>query len=116
MTKAIAQTYTYANQYRALIALAFIGAALLAAVSYTVNVYSVISHTVALQGIQKQETVLASAVSDLDARYLDLGSAVTPDSLAEYGLTQGTVSAYIPRQSVTASLGSGALAARGNEF
>jgi hypothetical protein len=118
MTKVIAQTYSYAHQYRALIALTFIGACILAAVTYTMNVYSVISHTVALENIQKEATVLASSVSSLDARYLELGSAVTPDSLSEYGLTQGTITAYIPRTaSHTVSKASGmTLASSGHEF
>ncbi|MDB5239155.1 MAG: hypothetical protein JWO00_490 [Candidatus Parcubacteria bacterium] len=114
MTKAIAQTYTYAHQYRALIALTFIGACVLAAVFYTVNVYSVVSHTIALQSIQKQTSALASSVGSLDARYLDLSSAVTPDSLSAYGLTQGSVSVYIPRTASTATFGT--LAARGHEL
>ena len=115
MTKAIAQTYTFAHQYRALISLSFIGACLLAIGFYTMNVYSVISHTVSLQTIQKQTVVLERTVNSLNAQYLELGSAVTPDSLSAYGLAQGTVSAYIPRTASTASIG-GALAARGNEL
>ena len=118
MTKAIAQTYTYAHQYRALITLAFIGAAILSVILYTVNVYSVISHTVALQSIQKQTNVLSSSVSDLDAKYLELGSRVTPDSLATYVLTPGTVSSYIPRTASTAFIApsTGNLASSGYEL
>ncbi len=111
MTKAIAQTYTYAHQYRALISLGLVGACILAAVIYTVNVYSVVSHTVALQRIQKQATALSASVSDLNARYLELGDAVSPDALSQYGLAQGSISAYIPRTASTA-----VIVARGHEL
>jgi hypothetical protein len=69
---------------------------------------------VALESIQKQSAALSASVSDLDSKYLELGSAVTPDSLATYGLVQGKVSAYIPRTAPTASLNT--LAARGHEL
>ncbi len=114
MTKAIAQTYNIAQQYRALITLGFIGASLIALMAYCVNVYAVVSHTIAIQSLHKQVTALASDVSALDARYLELGSAVTPDAVAAYGLTPASVSAYIPRSAATPSPVN--LATRGHEF
>jgi len=66
---------------------------------YAVNVYRVISHTVALQKVTTSLTSIGSAVGDLDAHYLALSSQVTPDSLSKYGLTQTQVSEFISRTS-----------------
>ncbi len=113
MTKAIAQTYTYAQQYRALATLFLAGATMLAVIMYAVNVYGAISHSVSLSAVEKQIAAVQASVGELDARYLDLGSAITPDSLHAYGLAQGEVTAYIPR---TASAASVSTLAAGYEF
>jgi hypothetical protein len=115
MTKAIIQTYELANEYRAKITLGLFGACILMIIFYILNVYGVISHTVALKGIEGRATVLSGEINRLDSRYLALSSAVTPDQLSAYGLSAGNVSAYIVRPASTASLGTLA-AAVGHEL
>lgn len=97
--------------------MAILSACLLTAFVYAFNIYSVISHTVALEHVKSQVTAVTSSVSSLDAKYLELSSALTPDTLSDYGLSQGKVSAYIQRVPSTASAASaGALAVGGHEL
>lgn len=111
MTKTLAQTYSIAQEYqRQIIAAALIACVFMLAL-YALNVYSVISHTVALESVQKQTATLSTSVDALDSQYLALTSKADPDKLADYGFRQGQVSAYISR---TASLGS--LATRAHEL
>jgi hypothetical protein len=97
MTKAIAQTYTVANDHRAYITYALMGVCLFMMLAYAANLYSVISHTVALQKTEKSVTALSAAVDNLDADYIRISSRITPDTLSAHGFSQGHVSAFIPR-------------------
>ena len=106
MTKAIAHTYTTVHTYRRQITLWLMAACLVCAVIYAANVYSVISHTVALQKIETQSASIESSVRSLDGKYLELSGNITPDLLRSHGFTSGSVSAYITR---SASLGSVAI-------
>ncbi len=111
MTKAIAQTYSLVHEYRRRITLALLAGCAFLLLIYAVNVYSIISRTIALEAIQKQTATLTTAVDSLDSEYLKISGRIGPDSLKEYGFTQGQVSVFIPRNS---SLGS--LAARTHEL
>ncbi len=111
MTKALAHTYIIAHEYHRQILGALVAVCGFLLVLYAMNVYSVISHTVALESIQKQTTALATAIDGLDSKYLDLSSKASPDTLKEYGFTQGQISAFISR---TTSLGS--VASRAHEL
>jgi virulence-associated protein VapD len=73
---------------------------------YGMNVYAAISHTVAIQNVEKQVSGLSSSVDSLDAQYIRLSSAITPDVLPKHGFSQAQVSAFISR---SVSLGSVAL-------
>ena len=42
-----------------------------------------------MQNIETQTATLDTQVDALDAQYLQLSSAITPDTLADYGLAQG---------------------------
>ncbi len=66
---------------------------------YAVNLYSIISHTVALQHINASSRALTTEVEALDTQYLALSSKITPDTLKAYGLEKGEVSFFIPRSS-----------------
>ncbi len=93
---------------------AILGTCAISAVFYAINLYSLISHTVAMQQTEGRAVLLASALSSLDAEYLKLTSAITPDALAEHGLVPGQVSLYITRPAATAAIGN--LAAHGHEL
>lgn len=113
MTKAIINTYTAVHEYSARIVMAALVGSVIAALFYAVNLYTVISHTVAIGEIERETSLVIGARNDLDAQYLDLGSAATPDTLAKYGLTAGKISAFISRTSPTASAPTGVVATRG---
>jgi cell division protein FtsL len=97
MTKNIKQTYAMAYDNRAKITSALITICLIMVFAYALNVYLVISRTVAVQKVRGQIMTLESEVEDLDSQYLALLSEITPDSLKQYGFVQGKVSAYISR-------------------
>jgi hypothetical protein len=78
---------------------------------YAVNIYKVISRTVALESVEKQIASLTTSVDGLDSQYLGLTSKISPDTLSDYGLSQGQVSVFISR---TTSLGS--VASRDHEL
>ncbi len=99
MTKAIAQTYTVAKDFRAEIAYVVLAACVAMALVYGFNLYKVINQTIALRQIQSQEVALQSSLSTLNAQYLSLSSGITADTLHHYGFTQGQVSEYITRSS-----------------
>lgn len=106
MTRAIAQTYNAANDYRAHITASLLGLCAFMALLYGVNIYGTVSGTIALQKTQTQIAALSSTVGGLDSQYMSISQVTTPDSLGKYGLSQGKVSAYI---SSPASLGRVAL-------
>jgi hypothetical protein len=111
MTKAIAQTYKTTHEYSREINAALIAACALFLMIYSLNVYRVVSRTVALKSVENQTATLTTAVDGLDSQYLQLTSKLSPDTLHDYGLSQGQVSAFISR---TTSLGS--VASRDHEF
>lgn len=106
MTKAIAQTYRATHRYYANLVYACIGMSLFAILSYASLVYVLISRTVALEKTQSETTALSSSVNKLDAEYIKLTGAITPDMVRAFGMKPGQVSVYITK---TASLGSVAL-------
>jgi len=99
MTKAIALTYTAAKDFRAEIAYVALAACVGMALVYGFNLYKVIDQTIALRTVQSQEVALQSSLSGLNTQYLDLSSKITPDSLRQYGFSQGQVAEYITRDS-----------------
>lgn len=107
MTKAIAQTYTTVHEYRRQITLALLAVSAVLIMIYAVNLYRVISNTLALQNIKTEITALEGSLDRLDSQYIALSHAVTPDAVTAHGFNQGEVSAFISR---TASLGQIALA------
>ena len=106
MTKAITHTYSIAHEYRVQITSALFATCMLLVVLYAVNVYVVISHTVALQHAESQVSALGTEVAQLDAQYLKLSGDITPVALKSHGFNQGQASMYITR---TDSLGRVAL-------
>ena len=99
MTRAIAQTYTVAKDYRAEIAYVVLAACAAMILVYGFNLYKVINQTIALRQIQSKEVAIQSSLASLNAQYLDLSSTITPDTLRQHGFTQGQVSEYISRNS-----------------
>src|ERR1035437_3535838 len=102
MTKTLINTYNLASEYRKHFIYALIFGCLVMAGIYVFNVYKVIANTIVIQKVQAQSVAIESTVQDLDSKYLDLSSQITPDTLSQHGFTAGKVSAYIPRN---ASLG-----------
>lgn len=109
MTKAIASTYNKVHSYRTQISYILVMGCFIMVAIYAFNVYRVISNTVALQGVESQSVILEGNVEELDSKYLELSSQITPDTLSAHGFMPGKVSAYISR---TASLGSVAVSGR----
>lgn len=104
MTKAIAQTYTaaheYAHEYRLQISYALLAGVALMAVMYGLNLYGVVTRTVAIERASKDAVALSSSVQSLDAKYLELSQSVAaPSALKSHGLSRGEVSQYISRSS-----------------
>ena len=97
MTQAIAHTYSIVHDYRRQITLALFGSCMVLALIYAVNLYRVVSHSVALQQINKQQATLTGEIQTLDAQYLAVSNKLTPDAIHSYGFTQGKVSAFISR-------------------
>jgi hypothetical protein len=95
MTRAIAQTYNIANDYRAQITGFFLTLCVFMVAIYMINIYRTISGTIALESAEKQIASVSSAVGSLDAQYMEASRAATPDALNDYGLQQGKVSVYI---------------------
>ena len=110
MTKAIAQTYTVAHEYRVQITTALLSTCAVLLVIYGINVYMVISHTIALQKTEAEVAQVSSTVAGLDAHYLQLSGNITPAILKAHGFDQGQATAYITHSS---SLG---VAMTNNEF
>lgn len=106
MTKAIAHasinTLATLHGYRRQITLALLATSVMLVSVYAVNLYRVISHTIALQNIKVQVIALDGVVNKLDSQYITLSHTITPDAVAARGFDQGKVSAFISR---TASLG-----------
>lgn len=114
MKRTIVNTAEHIHDHMIKLNAVILGACLIAAVFYAVNLYSLISHTVAIQRTESRTILLDSALGELDSEYLKLSGAITPDVLAEYGLVPGHVSLYITRPASTASAGN--LARAGHEL
>lgn len=108
MTKIIAQTYSITREHQIFITYSVIGLCLLFALAYGVNLYLVITRTVALQKVEKQITSIEASVRNLDSEYISLSSKITKEMAKSYGFREIEVSAYINRN---ISLGSVALRA-----
>jgi hypothetical protein len=97
MTKAIAQTYNVFNENVRVITYAFLIGSMLLAFVYSINLFAVISNTVAYQKSQAKMVELGSSVDELDTLYLSISGNINPDNLEEYGMTKGEVSEYITK-------------------
>ena len=95
MTRAIAQTYNIANDYRAQITGFFLIVCIFMAAIYMFNIYRTVSGTIALERAEKMIASVSSAVGSLDSQYMEASRTATPDVLNNYGLHQGKVSAFI---------------------
>ncbi|MCX6715679.1 MAG: hypothetical protein NT077_01525 [Candidatus Taylorbacteria bacterium] len=114
MKRVIVSTAGHIHDHRAKLSLVILSACVLVAVFYAVNLYTLVSHTIAIKQIESRAASLSGSLSALDAEYLKLTSTITPDILAEHGLVAGEVSLYITRPAPTASAGN--LASLGNEL
>jgi hypothetical protein len=110
MTKAITKTYSFTKEYSAVMTQIVMAGAIFMAILYAINVYSIVSRTVAMKDIESKAAKLQSSVQDLDAQYISLTNKITPDMARHYGLEESQVTAYIPR---TPSLGSAQTLSRG---
>jgi len=90
------------NEYRTYVTYAILAGCFLGVLVYGFNIYSIVTHTVALREIEEQTATLANSVQILDTRYLEISGKITPDTLRAHGFSQGVVSEYISR---AASLG-----------
>ena len=104
MKRVIVNTAGQVHAYRAAITLGLLGLSAIFAIFYAVNLYSMVSHTVALRQTESAISSVSNALGELDSQYLKLSSAITPDALAEHGLSAGHVSLYIKRSAATASI------------
>ena len=102
MKKAIVSTAEHVHAYRAAITLALLCGSGLCVLFYAMNLYTLISRTVAVRQAESQVADLSSQISALDSQYLSLTSAITPDTLAAHGFAPGKVTAYIRLDQPTA--------------
>lgn len=102
MTKAIAQTHNLAYEYGMRISLALMIVSIALALFYVINIYVIISRTVAMQKVDSEIKSTENVVKSLDAKYLELSNKIAPDNLGAYDMSQGKVSEYISRGSSSA--------------
>ena len=95
MTKVITLTYNITHEYRRQITLTLLAMCTILIMTYALNLYRVISHTISLQRINAQTNALDATVQNLDSQYLSISSKITPDILGAHGFNQGQVSAFI---------------------
>ena len=107
MTKAIVDTIKVTHSYRTQMTYVLIAGCFLMIAVYVFNVFRVISSTVALQNVQNQTAALESNVENLDTKYLELSSQITPDTLVTHGFSAGKVSNYISRNVSLGSVATG---------
>lgn len=100
MTKVAVQTYNKLNENIKIISFTLLIGCLILVFVYSLNLFRVISNTVALQKIDVKMTELSSSVDQLDSEYLRLSGNINPDNLDAYGMTKGTVSLYISKSAV----------------
>jgi hypothetical protein len=97
MTKAIVHTYTFIQEYCRRINLILIAACATLVLIYAFNLYRVISHTIALQRVTKDQNAMDTSIQALDSQYLAISSKISPDALQSYGFDQGKITAFISR-------------------
>ena len=97
MTKAIAHTYTIAQENSRQIMTALFGLCLVLVLGYAINIYRIVSHTVAFKQVQVQTASVETAVQNLDAEYATLSKQITPDVFMANGFYSGKVKIFIPR-------------------
>jgi len=103
MKRAAIQTAVAVHDYRSNISLVILFGCFMLAAMYAVNLYGLVSRTIAIRSAESQASSMANDVSSLDAQYLKLASEITPDALQSHGLSQGKVSLYISEPVPTAS-------------
>ncbi len=106
MNRAIAHTFSFHKEYKTIISYGLLGACALLGMIYSINLFSMISNTIAVKNLRSESNQIARSLEELDGQYLAISSNITPDKLSRYGLEQGKVSLFITK---TASLGRVAL-------
>lgn len=102
MTKIIAQTYKYTYEYKAYINYALLILSMAMVMFYILNIYKVISTSVAVGQAETHLSQLENEVQSLDSKYIELSNRITPELVHSKGMIEGTVTSYISR---TTSLG-----------
>ncbi len=100
MKKTITSIYGPIHEYRSNIVHTLLFGSLFLAVFYAFNIYSIVSHTVAIEKIESRVTTLQSSVQKLEAQYISLSNKITPEMINHFGLHESKVSAYIERTHV----------------
>jgi len=95
MTHTLAQTYSSLKSYREFVVISLMALCLTMIAIYAFNVVTLISRTVAMQKVQSQVAALTLTTNDLDGKYLEAMSSITPDLVPTYGFSEGQVSEYI---------------------
>ena len=113
MTKALAHTYSIAHEYRRQITLALITTGAVFAIVYAVNLYRLVSYSVALRQVTTETATINTALDVLDADYSSISKNITLDTIHTRGFGQTEVSDFIPR---AVSLGLGRLSSAGHEL
>ena len=102
MNKIIARTYNHTNEFRAHITYALFGMCAVLMIAYVFNMYTVISHSVALQQAETNIAKVSETIVKLDTQYIGLSNRITPELVRARGMSEGKVASYISR---TPSLG-----------
>jgi len=105
MTRTIVNTASYIQDHMVKLTLAVIGMCVIVALFYVMNLHTLISRTLAIKQIENKIILVSSALSKLDSEYFALSNAITPDSMKQYGLSQGQISLYITRNQSLGRLG-----------
>ena len=102
MNKIIARTYNHTNEFRAHITYALFGMCAVLMIAYVFNMYTFISHSVALQQAETDIAKVSETIVKLDTQYIGLSNRITPELVRARGMSEGKVASYISR---TTSLG-----------
>ncbi len=97
MSKTISLSYSLAKEYRQYLSALLMAASMVMILIYTFNIYTIISHTVAMKRVQQQTVQIGTSVQELDGKYLEIAGNITPDILEAHGFAQAEVSEYISR-------------------
>jgi len=97
MNKIIAHTYSQTNKFRAYITYALFGICALSMIAYVFNIYTVISHSVALQQTETNIAKVSETIQKLDTQYIGLSNRITPELVRAHGMSEGKVTSYISR-------------------